>query len=126
MAEIERLLRILPTADYARKAWESYGEVIVADDAIEMVRIAADIASEHVQVMTGDPDFFLRNMTNYGALFLGARTTVSFGVQVIGTTQTLPNKQAERNPGGLWDGKFLKTRSEGCRGGKERFSKGRS
>src|SRR3546814_16355769 len=85
MAEIERLLRILPTADYARKAWESYGEVIVADDAIEMVRIADDIASEHVQVMTGDPDFFLRNMTNYGALFLGARTNVSFGDKVIGT-----------------------------------------
>ena len=109
MAEIERLLRILPTADYARKAWESYGEVIVADDAIEMVRIADDIASEHVQVMTGDPDFFLRNMTNYGALFLGARTNVSFGDKVIGTNHTLPTKKAARYTGGLWVGKFLKT-----------------
>ena len=109
MQEIERLLQILPTADYARRAWESYGEVIVADDATEMVRIADDIASEHVQVMTADPDFFLRNMTNYGALFLGARTNVSFGDKVIGTNHTLPTKKAARYTGGLWVGKFLKT-----------------
>ncbi|AOF98649.1 histidinol dehydrogenase (plasmid) [Blastomonas sp. RAC04] len=109
IAEIERLLQILPTADYARKAWEAFGEVIVADDYAEMVSIADDIASEHVQVMTADPDFFLNNMTNYGALFLGARTNVSFGDKVIGTNHTLPTKKAARYTGGLWVGKFLKT-----------------
>ncbi len=109
MAEIERLLLILPTADYARKAWEAFGEVIVADSYEEMVRIADDLASEHVQVMTADPDYFLRHMTNYGALFLGARTNVAFGDKVIGTNHTLPTKKAARFTGGLWVGKFLKT-----------------
>nr|WP_240198157.1 histidinol dehydrogenase [Novosphingobium sp. P6W] len=109
VSEIERLLQILPTADIARKAWEGYGEVIVAEDAAEMVRIADEIASEHVQVMTADPDYFLRNMTNYGALFLGARTNVSFGDKVIGTNHTLPTKRAARYTGGLWVGKFIKT-----------------
>jgi len=109
MAEIERLLLILPTADHARKAWETFGEVIVADSYEEMVRIADDIASEHVQVMTADPDYFLQNMTNYGALFLGSRTNVSFGDKVIGTNHTLPTKKAARYTGGLWVGKFLKT-----------------
>jgi len=109
MAQIERLLQILPTADYARKAWETYGEVIVAEDDAEMVRIADEIASEHVQVMTADPDYFLNNMTNYGALFLGARTNVSFGDKVIGTNHTLPTKKAARYTGGLWVGKFIKT-----------------
>ncbi|MBW6526573.1 histidinol dehydrogenase [Sphingomonas sp. RHCKR7] len=109
MAEIERLLEILPTADYARRAWESYGEVIVAEDEAEMVRIADDIASEHVQVMTRDPDYFLENMTNYGALFLGPRTNVAFGDKVIGTNHTLPTRKAARYTGGLWVGKFLKT-----------------
>ncbi|MBY9064339.1 histidinol dehydrogenase [Sphingomonas yunnanensis] len=109
LAEIERLLEILPTADYARRAWESYGEVIVAEDEAEMVRIADDIASEHVQVMTRDPDYFLANMTNYGALFLGPRTNVAFGDKVIGTNHTLPTRKAARYTGGLWVGKFLKT-----------------
>lgn len=109
MAEIERLLEILPTADYARRAWESYGEVIVAEDEAEMVRIADEIASEHVQVMTRDPDHFLENMTNYGALFLGPRTNVAFGDKVIGTNHTLPTRKAARYTGGLWVGKFLKT-----------------
>ena len=109
MAEIERLLEILPTAAIARKAWEAYGEVIVAESYEEMVRIADEIASEHVQVMTADPDYFLQNMTNYGALFLGARTNVSFGDKVIGTNHTLPTKKAARYTGGLWVGKFLKT-----------------
>jgi sulfopropanediol 3-dehydrogenase len=109
MAQIERLLQILPTADYARKAWETFGEVIVAESYEEMVRIADEIASEHVQVMTADPDYFLQNMTNYGALFLGARTNVSFGDKVIGTNHTLPTKKAARYTGGLWVGKFLKT-----------------
>ncbi|MFM6931505.1 MAG: histidinol dehydrogenase [Novosphingobium sp.] len=109
MAEIERLLQILPTADHARKAWENFGEVIVADSYEEMVRIADDIASEHVQVMTQDPDYFLQNMTNYGALFLGNRTNVSYGDKVIGTNHTLPTKKSARYTGGLWVGKFLKT-----------------
>ncbi|MBH0114355.1 histidinol dehydrogenase [Novosphingobium sp. YJ-S2-02] len=109
MAEIERLLQILPTAEHARKAWETFGEVIVADSYEEMVAIADDIASEHVQVMTAEPDYFLDNMTNYGALFLGARTNVSYGDKVIGTNHTLPTKKAARYTGGLWVGKFLKT-----------------
>ncbi|NYF33978.1 histidinol dehydrogenase [Sphingopyxis sp. JAI108] len=109
MAEVERLLQILPTADHARKAWETYGEVIVADSDEEMVAIADDIASEHVQVMTADPDYFLKHMTNYGALFLGPRTNVSYGDKVIGTNHTLPTGKAARYTGGLWVGKFLKT-----------------
>lgn len=109
MAEIERLLTILPTAAIARKAWEDYGEVIVCEDEEEMVREADRIASEHVQVMTRDPDYFLANMTNYGALFLGPRTNVSYGDKVIGTNHTLPTKKAARYTGGLWVGKFMKT-----------------
>ncbi len=109
MREIERLLTILPTADVARRAWENFGEVIVAQDDAEMVRIADEIASEHVQVMTRDPEYFLQHMTNYGALFLGSRTNVSFGDKVIGTNHTLPTKKAARYTGGLWVGKFLKT-----------------
>jgi len=109
MVEIERLLQILPTADYARQAWSSFGEVIVAESYEEMVQIADRIASEHVQVMTRDPDYFLRNMTNYGALFLGPRTNVSYGDKVIGTNHTLPTRKAARFTGGLWVGKFLKT-----------------
>jgi len=109
MSEIERLLAVLPTADHARKAWESFGEVIVADSYEEMVKIADDIASEHVQVMTADPDYFLKNMTNYGALFLGPRTNVAYGDKVIGTNHTLPTRKAARYTGGLWVGKFIKT-----------------
>ena len=109
IAWIERLLKILPTADIARQAWENGGEVIGAADDAEMVRIADAIASEHVQVMTAEPDYFLANMTNYGALFLGARTNVSFGDKVIGTNHTLPTRKAARYTGGLWVGKFLKT-----------------
>ncbi|HEV2560327.1 MAG TPA: histidinol dehydrogenase [Microvirga sp.] len=109
MAEVERLLEVLPTAAVARKAWEDYGAVIVCDSDEEMVREADAIASEHVQVMTGDPDYFLVNMTNYGALFLGPRTNVSYGDKVIGTNHTLPTKKAARYTGGLWVGKFLKT-----------------
>jgi sulfopropanediol 3-dehydrogenase len=109
MAEVERLLTILPTAAIARRAWDDYGEVIVCDGLEEMVREADRIASEHVQVMTRDPDYFLANMKNYGALFLGARTNVSFGDKVIGTNHTLPTKKAARYTGGLWVGKFLRT-----------------
>jgi sulfopropanediol 3-dehydrogenase len=109
MAEVERLLAILPTAEIARKAWADCGEVIVCDSEDEMVVEADRIASEHVQVMTRDPDYFLARMTNYGALFLGPRTNVSFGDKVIGTNHTLPTKKAARYTGGLWVGKFLKT-----------------
>nr|WP_206108161.1 histidinol dehydrogenase [Paludisphaera soli] len=109
MAEVERLLKILPTAAVARQAWERHGAVCVAADDAEMVRIADRIASEHVQVMTRDPDYFLANMRNYGALFLGPRTNVAFGDKVIGTNHTLPTKRAARYTGGLWVGKFLKT-----------------
>ncbi|NBB12858.1 histidinol dehydrogenase [Pseudomonas sp. SLFW] len=109
MAEVERLLKILPTADIARRAWESFGEVIVAEDEAEMLAIANDLAFEHVQVMTKDPDYFLKNMRNFGALFLGPRTNVSFGDKVIGTNHTLPTKKAARYTGGLWVGKFIKT-----------------
>jgi sulfopropanediol 3-dehydrogenase len=109
MAEIERLLKILPTAEIARKAWEAHGEVIIAETDEEMVQIADEIASEHVQVMTRNPDYFLDHMTNYGALFLGRRTNVSYGDKVIGTNHTLPTKKAARYTGGLWVGKFLKT-----------------
>jgi sulfopropanediol 3-dehydrogenase len=109
MAEVERLLTILPTAAIARKAWEDYGEVIICDSEDEMVAEADRIASEHVQVMTRDPDYFLQNMTNYGALFLGPRTNVSYGDKVIGTNHTLPTKKSARYTGGLWVGKFMKT-----------------
>ena len=109
MAEVERLLTILPTAAVASLAWRDYGEVIVCDTMEEMLAEANRIASEHVQVMTRDDDYFLRNMTNYGALFLGPRTNVSFGDKVIGTNHTLPTRQAARYTGGLWVGKFLKT-----------------
>jgi sulfopropanediol 3-dehydrogenase len=109
MAEVERLLSILPTADAAGQAWKDYGEVIVCDSVDEMVAEADRVASEHVQVMTRDPDYFLANMTNYGALFLGPRTNVAYGDKVIGTNHTLPTKKAARYTGGLWVGKFLKT-----------------
>ena len=109
MAEVERLLTILPTAAIARKAWEDYGEVIICDSEDEMVAEADRIASEHVQVMTRDPDYFLQPMTNYGALFLGPRTNVSYGDKVIGTNHTLPTKKSARYTGGLWVGKFMKT-----------------
>ncbi|MEM9030851.1 MAG: histidinol dehydrogenase [Pseudomonadota bacterium] len=109
MAEIERILGILPTADIARQAWADYGEVIVCDSYDEMLAVADDIASEHVQVMTDRDDWFLANMTNYGALFLGPRTNVSYGDKVIGTNHTLPTKKAGRYTGGLWVGKFIKT-----------------
>jgi sulfopropanediol 3-dehydrogenase len=109
MAEVERLLKILPTAAIARKAWEDYGEVIICDSEDEMVAEADRIASEHVQVMTRDPDYFLQHMTNYGALFLGPRTNVSYGDKVIGTNHTLPTKKSARYTGGLWVGKFMKT-----------------
>jgi sulfopropanediol 3-dehydrogenase len=109
MAEIERLLSILPTADAAGQACKDYGEVIVCDSAEEMIAEADRVASEHVQVMTRDPDLFLEGMRNYGSLFLGPRTNVAYGDKVIGTNHTLPTRKAARYTGGLWVGKFMKT-----------------
>jgi len=109
MAEVERQLTILPTAEIARVSWAEHGEVIVVDTLDELIETADQLAFEHVQVLTRDPDIFLKRMTNYGALFLGPRTNVSFGDKVIGTNHTLPTKRSARFTGGLWVGKFLKT-----------------
>jgi sulfopropanediol 3-dehydrogenase len=109
MQEIERLLKILPTADAAGKAWADFGEIIVCESYDEMVAEADRVSSEHVQVMTRDPDYFLSHMKNYGSLFLGPRTNVAYGDKVIGTNHTLPTKKAARYTGGLWVGKFMKT-----------------
>jgi sulfopropanediol 3-dehydrogenase len=109
MREVERQLTVLATGEIAGKAWRDYGQVIVCDTYEEMVQKADEIASEHVQVMTRDPDYFLNNMRNYGALFLGPETNVSYGDKVIGTNHTLPTKKAARYTGGLWVGKFIKT-----------------
>jgi sulfopropanediol 3-dehydrogenase len=109
LREVERQLEILPTADVARESWANYGQVIVCESVDELVSEANRLAFEHVQIMTRDPDYFLANLTNYGALFLGARTNVSYGDKVIGTNHTLPTKRAARYTGGLWVGKFMKT-----------------
>jgi len=109
MTEIDRQLDILSTAPIARIAWQDHGQIILCENDEEMLKIADEIASEHVQVMTHNPDYFLENMTNYGALFLGPETNVSYGDKVIGTNHTLPTKKAARYTGGLWVGKFLKT-----------------
>lgn len=111
MAEIERLLEILPTAATAGASWRDYGEVILCDSYEEMLEMANEVASEHVQIMTNRDDWFLENMHSYGALFLGPRTNVANGDKVIGTNHTLPTKKAGRYTGGLWVGKFLKTHS---------------
>ncbi len=109
MAEIEDQLNVLPTADIARESWKEYGSVIVCETVDEMLEEADRLAYEHVQVMTEEPDYFAKNMTNYGALFLGPRTNVSYGDKTIGTNHTLPTKRAARYTGGLWVGKFMKT-----------------
>lgn len=109
IAEVERQLTILPTAAIAKLSWADYGEVIVCDTEEEMLQKADELAFEHVQVMTKNPDYFLHNMTNFGALFLGPRTNVSFGDKVIGTNHTLPTNRNARYTGGLWVGKFIKT-----------------
>lgn len=109
LIEVEKQLKTLPTAKIAKEAWENYGSIIVVDSLEEAVRIADDLAYEHVQVLTEDPDYFLKNLRNYGALFLGHETTVTYGDKVIGTNHILPTKRAARYTGGLWVGKFLKT-----------------
>ena len=109
LKEIERQLNILSTAPIAALAWQDHGQIILCENDTEMLKVADEIASEHVQVMTRNPDYFLENMTNYGALFLGPKTNVSYGDKVIGTNHTLPTKKAARYTGGLWVGKFLKT-----------------
>ena len=109
IAEIDRILNILPTADVAKVSWADYGEIILCDSYDEMLEQAEFVASEHVQVMTDRDDWFLEHMTNYGALFLGQRTNVAYGDKVIGTNHTLPTKKAGRYTGGLWVGKFIKT-----------------
>jgi sulfopropanediol 3-dehydrogenase len=109
IVEVERQLQTLETADIAGKAWRDHGQVIVCDSYEEMVRVADDLAFEHVQVMTQDPNYFLDNMTNFGALFLGPETNVAYGDKVIGTNHTLPTNKAARYTGGLWVGKFIKT-----------------
>jgi sulfopropanediol 3-dehydrogenase len=111
LAEIDRLLQILPTADTASVSWRDYGDVILCDTHEEMLEVSEEMAYEHVQVMTDRDDWFLQNMTAYGALFLGPRTNVANGDKVIGTNHTLPTKKAGRYTGGLWVGKFLKTHS---------------
>ncbi len=109
LAEIEKQLKTLETADIASVSWRDYGQIILCDTEEEMVEEADRIASEHVQVMTRDPNYFLENMSNYGALFLGQETNVAYGDKVIGTNHTLPTMKAARYTGGLWVGKFIKT-----------------
>jgi sulfopropanediol 3-dehydrogenase len=111
LAEIDRLLEILPTAETARASWRDYGDMILCDSHEEMLAVANDMAYEHVQVMTDRDDWYLEQMHSYGALFLGPRTNVANGDKVIGTNHTLPTKKAGRYTGGLWVGKFLKTHS---------------
>ena len=111
LAEIDRLLEIIPTAETASASWRDFGEVILCDSYDEMLAVANEMAYEHVQVMTDRDDWFLTHMQSYGALFLGPRTNVANGDKVIGTNHTLPTKKAGRYTGGLWVGKFLKTHS---------------
>lgn len=106
--ELERQLKVLSTGEVARESWEEYGQIILAENKEEALKIADELAYEHVEILTADEDYFLDNMTNYGALFVGPRTNVAFGDKVIGTNHTLPTKQAAKYTGGLWVGKFIK------------------
>jgi len=109
MEQIEKQLEVLVTAEVARQSWEEYGQIILVADNEEALKVADDLAYEHVQILTEDEDYFLDNMTNYGALFVGPRTNVAYGDKVIGTNHTLPTKEAGKYTGGLWVGKFIKT-----------------
>jgi sulfopropanediol 3-dehydrogenase len=108
-AEIDKQLRTLATADVAGQAWRDYGQIILVDTDEELLGLADDIASEHVEILTRDPGYFLEHMTNYGSLFLGKETNVAYGDKAIGTNHILPTNKAARYTGGLWVGKFLKT-----------------
>ena len=108
-AEIERQLAVLPTAEVAGAAWRDYGRIVVVDSDEEAAREADRVACEHVEILTREPRWFLERMRNYGSMFLGPETNVSYGDKVIGTNHTLPTKGAARYTGGLWVGKFLKT-----------------
>lgn len=108
-AEVERQLTVLPTAETAGQSWRDYGQIILCDTDEEMVSVGNELAFEHVQILTKDPDYFLENMNNYGALFLGHETNVAYGDKVIGTNHTLPTGRSARYTGGLWVGKFIKT-----------------
>ncbi|MFT7587197.1 MAG: sulfopropanediol 3-dehydrogenase, partial [Cellvibrionaceae bacterium] len=107
--EIAKQLKVLPTAEFAAPAWRDYGQIILVDDLAEALIEADIVASEHVQILTRDNDYFLNNMKNYGALFLGPRTNVAYGDKAIGTNHTLPTKAGGRYTGGLWVGKYIKT-----------------
>ena len=107
--EVERQLTVLPTADLAGVSWRDYGRIILVDDEEEAVEVADEIASEHVEILTRNPQYFLERMKNYGSLFLGPETNVAYGDKVIGTNHILPTRRAARYTGGLWVGKFLKT-----------------
>ena len=109
LSEIDRLLDILPTANITKGSWENFGEIILCEDQEDMLIEANKLAYEHVQVMTKDPSYFLKNLKNFGSLFLGQETNVAYGDKVIGTNHTLPTKEASKYTGGLWVGKFLKT-----------------
>ncbi len=109
LVEIDRQLKTLSTADVAGVSWRDYGQILLVDSLEEAVREGDRIASEHVEILTADPQYFLDHMTNYGALFLGKETNVAYGDKVIGTNHTLPTNRAARYTGGLWVGKFLKT-----------------
>ena len=109
LSEIDRLLEILPTANITKGSWENFGEIILCEDQEDMLIEANKLAYEHVQVMTKDPSYFLKNLKNFGSLFLGQETNVAYGDKVIGTNHTLPTKEASKYTGGLWVGKFLKT-----------------
>lgn len=108
LEEIERQLELIPTGEIARQSWNEYGQIILVSNNEEALKVADDLAYEHVEILTEDEDFFLDNMNNYGALFVGPRTNVAFGDKVIGTNHTLPTKEAAKYTGGLWVGKFIK------------------
>jgi sulfopropanediol 3-dehydrogenase len=109
LKEIARQRQILATGDVAGKSWDDYGEIVLVESDAEMVAVGDEYAAEHVEILTREPLYFLERMTNYGSMFLGKETNVSYGDKVIGTNHTLPTKKAARYTGGLWVGKFIKT-----------------
>jgi sulfopropanediol 3-dehydrogenase len=108
-AAVDRWLEKWPTAEVAGAAWRTHGAIVIADDDDEVVRVADEIATEHLEIQTRDPDWFLDGLRNYGSAFVGAGATVAFSDKAIGTNHVLPTGRAARYTGGLWVGKFLKT-----------------